>query len=95
MFTSRAEYRLSLRADNADRRLTVLGWTWKNGDASEGCIVRDRRRVDLVREKHSRFDNAMTALKTFAFTPNEWAKRGVEVIIKLFRRVFTLMLVSF
>ena len=70
MFTSRAEYRLSLRADNADKRLTPLG-------IELGIVSADRREWFDSREtalKHGR-----ELLKSLKITPNEAAKAGLKV----------------
>ncbi|MTI43978.1 tRNA uridine 5-carboxymethylaminomethyl modification enzyme [Roseibium hamelinense] len=70
MFTSRAEYRLSLRADNADQRLTPFG-------IEIGCISH-RRRV-AFETKMQGIREASTLLKALSVTPAEAAKKGVAV----------------
>ncbi|SIO73858.1 tRNA uridine 5-carboxymethylaminomethyl modification enzyme MnmG [Babesia microti strain RI] len=57
MFTSRAEYRLSLRYDNADLRLTPLG--------IQIGLVRDRERIDMIKEKSARSQACLDRLNSF------------------------------
>ena len=70
MFTSRAEYRLLLRADNADQRLTPKG-------IDAGCILDDRKSAYL--EKSRQLDAAMALTKTLEMTPNALLDYGVKV----------------
>jgi tRNA uridine 5-carboxymethylaminomethyl modification enzyme len=68
MFTSRAEYRLTLRADNADQRLTDRGMAL-------GCV--DAARASFHRTKMATLEEAKALTKSLSVTPNAAAKHGL------------------
>jgi len=70
MFTSRAEYRLSLRADNADQRLTPLG-------IQLGVVGSHRRAV--FKRRNTALNQARELTQSLTLTPNEAEAFGIHL----------------
>jgi tRNA uridine 5-carboxymethylaminomethyl modification enzyme len=70
MFTSRAEYRLRLRADNADQRLTPMG-------LELDCVGAERQAA--FAGKARALTDGRRLLESLALTPNEAARHGLDI----------------
>jgi len=70
MFTSRAEYRLSLRADNADTRLTQIG-------INIGLV--HAKRTGVYTKKVNKINELSNTLKSLKLSPNEAAKFKIKI----------------
>jgi tRNA uridine 5-carboxymethylaminomethyl modification enzyme len=70
MFTSRAEYRLTLRADNADARLTP-------GAIELGCVSSERQARFAAYQDE--LESGRTLLQSLSVTPNEARKAGLNL----------------
>ena len=70
MFTSRAEYRLTLRADNADQRLTARG-------IALGCVGHER--AARFGSKQADYDHALGVLRGLTLSPNAAQRHGLTI----------------
>jgi tRNA uridine 5-carboxymethylaminomethyl modification enzyme len=83
MFTSRAEYRLTLRADNADQRLTRIGQSLE-------CVGPERSAA--FAEKLDRLTRARARMADLTMTPNEAVGHGIAARQDGIRRTASVLL---
>ena len=69
MFTSRSEYRLTLRAENADRRLS---------DMAIGLGLLDEEQIEAHRKKHELMDEAISFMHSYSMTSQKWFNQGIK-----------------
>jgi tRNA uridine 5-carboxymethylaminomethyl modification enzyme len=73
MFTSRAEYRLTMRADNADLRLTDKGY-------QIGCVSKER--FEIYIERQQKVDDIIEKMKNFKKRTTDWQKEMDVTLIE-------------
>lgn len=69
MFTSRSEFRISSRSDNADLRLTAMG--------REASVVSDERWTHFSETK-AQIDELSQLLENTRYTSNQWSRMGFQ-----------------
>lgn len=82
LFTSRSEYRLILRSDNADLRLTPLG-------IKLGCLSSHRQ--ELFQEKQENIARCLEQVKTHEETPSSLKEKGLSIFERGRKSLFELM----
>ncbi|KAF5026406.1 hypothetical protein F66182_1534 [Fusarium sp. NRRL 66182] len=70
MFTSRSEFRMAARADNADFRLTPKGHEWG--------VISDKR-WNKHRQERQQMEDLTEALQSISLSPAQWAEKGFHV----------------